>query len=296
MADTGATGAVRGGARRATGRRRTPKAAADVGPALFGPPARARGEARAQRPRNAEPGRRSRAGNMQAVLARLAELLDRVEGRQTNTLAAMEESYEAKARRMRAVLADVGIDPGKLPRARSAARSSPIGRRRMPAPFEKQVYRINVARAQVDRLTATLGKVPLRKPVEGEIDTSSGFGVRIDPFLGTAGDAYRHRFPRRNRRSRSVSRRRHRGFRRLERRLWPYGRGRSRQRPVDPLRPPVGNRRPGRRDASRPARPIGRLGSTGRSTGPHLHYETRIDGEAVDPNRFLHAGAKFGVN
>jgi murein DD-endopeptidase MepM/ murein hydrolase activator NlpD len=41
--------------------------------------------------------------------------------------------------------------------------------------------------------------------------------------------------------------------------------------------------------------PVGRLGSTGRSTGPHLRYETRIDGEAVDPNRFLHAGARFGL-
>jgi len=40
---------------------------------------------------------------------------------------------------------------------------------------------------------------------------------------------------------------------------------------------------------------VGRMGSTGRSTGPHLHYETRIDGEAVDPQRFLHAGAKFGL-
>ncbi|MEM9207433.1 MAG: M23 family metallopeptidase, partial [Pseudomonadota bacterium] len=34
---------------------------------------------------------------------------------------------------------------------------------------------------------------------------------------------------------------------------------------------------------------IGRAGSTGRSTGPHLHYETRIDGKAVDPMRFLSA-------
>ena len=40
---------------------------------------------------------------------------------------------------------------------------------------------------------------------------------------------------------------------------------------------------------------VGRMGSTGRSTGPHLHYETRIDGEAVDPQRFLHAGEKFGL-
>jgi len=35
---------------------------------------------------------------------------------------------------------------------------------------------------------------------------------------------------------------------------------------------------------------IGEVGSTGRSTGPHLHYETRIDGEAVDPQKFLRAG------
>ena len=38
---------------------------------------------------------------------------------------------------------------------------------------------------------------------------------------------------------------------------------------------------------------IGRMGSTGRSTGPHLHYETRIDGDAVDPQKFLHAGARL---
>ena len=35
---------------------------------------------------------------------------------------------------------------------------------------------------------------------------------------------------------------------------------------------------------------IGRAGSTGRSTGTHLHYETRVDGEPVNPQRFLNAG------
>ncbi|MBN9000282.1 MAG: M23 family metallopeptidase, partial [Rhizobiales bacterium] len=44
----------------------------------------------------------------------------------------------------------------------------------------------------------------------------------------------------------------------------------------------------------RPGQIVGRVGSTGRSTGPHLHYETRIDGEAVDPHRFLRAGARLG--
>ncbi len=35
---------------------------------------------------------------------------------------------------------------------------------------------------------------------------------------------------------------------------------------------------------------IGQVGSSGRSTGPHLHYEVRVKGRAVDPFTFVEAG------
>ena len=38
---------------------------------------------------------------------------------------------------------------------------------------------------------------------------------------------------------------------------------------------------------------VGKVGSSGRSTGAHLHYEIRRNGTAINPLRFIKAGRKI---
>src|SRR5262245_24189417 len=117
----------------------------------------------------------------EATLARVQDSLDRVETRQHASLAVLQENFEGKARRMRSALGDIGVHLAK-----QDAAGGPFIPVRAPTElsFERQIARIHQARAHVERLTRTLATVPIRKPVEGERDESSGYGVRRDPFLG----------------------------------------------------------------------------------------------------------------
>jgi len=230
------------------------------------------------------------------VLVRLQTSLDQVERRQMAALSSVEDGVESRVRRMRGVINDLGLDMAQLeaatPRAAVGGPFVPVKLAADATTFERQLYRINVTRFQMERLNRTLALVPYRKPVIGEVEFTSGFGVRSDPFLGrpamhtgldfraATGDPVRV-----TANGKVVSSGWMGGYGRMVE--VDHGNGLStRYGHLSEIHVKIG-------ESVRIGQVIGAVGSTGRSTGPHLHYETRIDGDAVDPQKFLRAGVRL---
>jgi murein DD-endopeptidase MepM/ murein hydrolase activator NlpD len=263
------------------------------------PPDReARLESRAPIIASAQPGQLAKMQGVDNVLVRLQTSLDKVESRQMAALNAVEDSLESRARRMRGVFSDLGLDMTQLeastPRGGMGGPFVPLKLAAGAGAFERQLYRINITRSQLERLNRTLALVPYRKPVVGEVEFTSGFGVRSDPFLGrpamhtgldfraATGDPVRA-----TANGKVVSSGWAGGYGRMVE--IDHGNGLStRYGHLSEINVKVG-------DQIRIGQVIGEVGSTGRSTGPHLHYETRIDGEAVDPQKFLRAGVRLSA-
>ena len=234
---------------------------------------------------------RGRQSSIAGSLDRVAASLDRVEHRQSLALAGLENRYDSKARRIRSVLDQLGV---KLDRTAAATGGPFIPVKPPPATegFERALFRVSLARSEADQLADTLATVPVRKPVTGEIDETSPFGIREDPFnhepamhtgidiRGEIGEPVHAT-----------------AAGKITIAGWDGGYGNmveidhgnglaTRYGHLSEIDVRVG-------DEVRIGQVIGRIGSTGRSTGPHLHYETRINGEPVNPQRFLEAGAEL---
>jgi murein DD-endopeptidase MepM/ murein hydrolase activator NlpD len=233
----------------------------------------------------------SRLGNSRlgAALSRVEAALDGVERRQALAVSQMQDRYENKARQIRSTLAQLGL------RADAPASGGPFVPVRLAAndqAFGRALLRVNLARADANALGTTLLKVPLRKPVIGDIDESSPFGIRTDPFVheaamhtgidfrGDTGDPIRATAA---------------GTVTIAGPSGGYGKMveidhghglTTRYGHLSEIDVMVG-------DIVRAGAIVGKLGSTGRSTGPHLHYEVRVKGEAVDPQKFLDAGERL---
>ena len=230
---------------------------------------------------------------LSGTLARVALSLDKIEQRQDKVLAETEERIDSRTRHVRSVLDDLGVDVKSAPRGVGGPFVPLKAPQAGASNFDRQFYRINIARAQLDQYSQTLVTVPLRKPVTGEIDMSSPFGVRMDPFLhrpamhtgldmrGDVGDPVHATAS-----GRVSIAGREGGYGNMVE--IEHGNGlATRYGHLSEIDVRVGQK-------VRIGEVIGRIGSTGRSTGPHLHYETRVDGDAVDPQKFLRAGVRLG--
>jgi len=232
-------------------------------------------------------------GGIDGILGRISTALDKVDRRQIAVLTDMEEHMDGKARRMRSVLSDLGVNPTKAP----AGVGGPFVPLKPPrsgaSAFDRQLYRINVARAEINQYSHTLVSVPVRKPVTGEVDMSSPFGMRLDPFLGRPaihtgidlrGDIGEPAHA--TAAGRVTIAGREGGYGNMVE--INHGNGlATRYGHLSKILVKVGQ-------IVHIGDVVGLIGSTGRSTGPHLHYETRINGEAVDPQKFLRAGVRLG--
>ncbi|HLH51298.1 MAG TPA: peptidoglycan DD-metalloendopeptidase family protein [Roseiarcus sp.] len=252
-----------------------------------------------------DPDRRAQAELSQAVadagvpaetrLNLIAASLDRMERGQMATLAKIGHAAGTTAARLREAIEATGISPDRFAEAPKLTKAG-VGGPYIPltadanAPaFDKEVAKVERTILAEDHLRAVVPFMPLRRPLFGEAGVSSPFGYRPDPFLGRPAlhpgidlvQEYGAEV-----KSTGAGRVTHAG---------PMG-GYGNMVEIDHgngLTTRYGHLSEVLVEEGQQVKAnevVGRIGSTGRSTGPHLHYEVRIDGEPVDPARFLKAG------
>ncbi|MFD1331130.1 peptidoglycan DD-metalloendopeptidase family protein [Methylopila musalis] len=228
--------------------------------------------------------RRSEAATRAETLSRA---LDRMEQTQAVALEIAAAKTAERRRRILNVYAEAGVPGPKLEAI--GGRGGPY----VPLPDARGFEaRARAVALEIDGLNAArrgLDAVPVRSPAPAGASVSSSFGARVDPFLGQpafhAGIDFEADvgLPIRATAAGRVTAATYSGGYGLMVEIDHGGGLSTRFGHMSSIAVREGQ-------MVRPGAILGRVGSTGRSTGPHLHYETRINGDAVNPLRFLKAG------
>ena len=250
----------------------------------------------------------SKPGGMEASFARhpalrvLAEESARVGkiGRdETVLMAQAQEEVSGGVSTVRSVLRNTGIDADKFAQKYEAAHG--IGGPDVPlqsvhiegisdVAFQNAYLKASAVLTQMDELLGAMRHVPLTVPVNGsEFERTSGFGPRVDPFTGRYafhpgvdfagpwGAVVHSTAP-----GVVVWAGVHGGYGNMVE--IDHGLGiRTRYGHLSSILVHVGSR-------VTKGSPVGKLGSTGRSTGPHVHYEVWYDDVVRNPSKFIEAG------
>ncbi|RDJ24956.1 M23 family peptidase [Bosea caraganae] len=233
---------------------------------------------------------------LQERLAVLEQSLGRVDLEQGRQLSTLGRHLVGRVQEIRAALSELGLDVAKvkLPPAQSAMGGPlvPLSVAMRPGSFEYGLKQLDETRLAYGRWRDLATIVPLRRPLDGDDSTTSNFGTRTDPFTGAsamhAGMDFRAETgtpvhaPGAGKVLRAEVAGGYGNLIELD-----HGNG---------LTTRYGHLsafdvKPGQIVAAGTI--IGRIGSTGRSTGPHLHYETRHDDEALNPLKFIQVGARL---
>lgn len=239
------------------------------------------------------------------ALTRLAESQDALETAQHATLNTLEARATAASSLIVQTMTDLGFGVlAKAPPLRSApllAYASPVGGPFVPMPldaeskgssFERQIARINSELSRTNGLYDTFLTLPVHPPVDGAVQITSSFGPRNDPFLGSM--AMHSGVDIRGASGVSVLATAD-GVVTYAQRYAGYGNMvdiehknglTTRYAHLSSITVTEGR-------AVKAGDVIGGIGSTGRSTGPHLHYEARLGDEPIDPIEFVRAGARI---
>jgi murein DD-endopeptidase MepM/ murein hydrolase activator NlpD len=234
------------------------------------------------------------------VLAAQTQRIRSLSREETALLVGVDHEVYTRIGAVQAVLNRVGINPDKM-EDKVAAREGGEGGPLMPlnamhidgisdASFVTAYGDASGHARELAELFAGLSHVPLTTPVHGtEFYLSSGFGARIDPFTrhlafhpgmdfagpwgavvcSTAPGVVDYAGPRG-------------GYGNMVEVDHGFG-IKTRYGHLSSILVKVGSK------VSK-GTPIGKLGSTGRSTGPHVHYEIWLADVVRDPSRFIEAG------
>lgn len=155
---------------------------------------------------------------------------------------------------------------------------------------ERQVMRISAASNTINAYVTALHRFPLMKPLKSIERIASGFGPRRDPFTGVKAMHQGIDFPKPSGTPVLAT-----APGEVKRAGWGGAYGRlveithdngvsTRYAHMSKIGVKVGQR-------VEAGQEIGFVGSTGRSTGSHLHYETRLNGSAVNPVKFFNVAS-----
>jgi len=228
-----------------------------------------------------------------AFLDSLRTRLDTTGVSQAAVLDAITISAESSAEKIAKLARSLGA---RLDAARRPGKARNIGGPYEPlvdsTQFNNRIRRAEMALKRFSSYRQAIRRQPIGRPLSGAIRVASRYGARVDPFLGrpamhTGVDlkaAYGTRVmataP-----GRVVKAGRHGGYGNVVE-IRHAGGIATRYAHLSRILVTVGQ-------TVRAGQAVGKVGSTGRSTGPHLHYETRRHDKATNPMVFLTAATRL---